>query len=149
MLLTHMIELRDSAKRWPDEWGGEGLREMADLVCNEFEEYVKALDGGITEKYLQLPVDADGRTWHVGDEVDLEEYGHREVVAVSDKALYYWNDMDEVEWTQAHTKRHWEPTTVKGLLNGLLKDIMHDPFIESEMRRLISECADKLELRHG
>lgn len=148
MLLGGMRELRSRLARWPSDWSGDELREMVDLACAEFEEFVEALDREARETHLLLPVDADGKVWHIGDEVDLDGYGHYEVVAVNARGIYYWNDCGEVEWTQAHTKRHWEPDTVESLLESLIRRIYDGAMALEDAKRLIPEYVDKLELKH-
>ena len=69
-----------------------------------------------THGYVELPKDADGKVWRVGDEI-VDDGMVCEVVGIGPNRLYYYVDAtDTVEWTQADSRRHHHAPTVEDVL---------------------------------
>lgn len=65
---------------------------------------------------VELPKDADGEVWLIGDEL-LDDGMVCEVVGIGPNRLYYYVDAtDTVEWTQADSRRHYHAPTVEDVL---------------------------------
>ena len=65
---------------------------------------------------VELPKDADGEVWRIGDEL-LDDGMVCEVVGIGPNRLYYYVDAtDTVEWTQADSRRHYHAPTVEDVL---------------------------------
>lgn len=148
MLLSGMRELRDRLAKWPLEWGGTELREMVEIACEEMEEFFDVLDKENRERYLKLPVDRDGKVWHVGDGIDLDGYGHTSVMAVNESGIYYWDHSGTfIEWAQADTKAHYNPNTVRSMLMDLVNKMCNNELLPSEARAMADEYAEKMTLK--
>lgn len=69
---------------------------------------------------VELPKDADGEVWRIGDEL-LDDGMVCEVVGIGPNRLYYYVDAtDTVEWTQADSRRHHHAPTVEDVLRNVV-----------------------------
>ena len=89
------------------------------IVCN----YLSEIEAEIAERYMELPVDADGVPIHVGDEM-VDSKTSRTVVAVAPKSFM----MDGYENGSfyrpglAKNHHHVKPRTLEDVLVDMLED---------------------------
>jgi len=110
-------ELRAGGKHVPASdtrwYGEEELTAIADRIDKEHAEAVAdALQlRGEPDRWVELPVDADGVPIHVGDEMEWPDGSTFDVVGISANTLFYVeHDFDDsAQWTAAHNKRHHQP----------------------------------------
>lgn len=57
------------------------------------------------ERYMRLPVDADGIPIHVGDTLEWHDGGRLTVIGIGSGVVFY-DDDDGVQWTMTGNKRH-------------------------------------------
>ena len=102
----------------------------------------------IAEKYMELPVDADGVSIHVGDNL-RSAYSETEYTA-----LGFWFDFDCGIWQvmvssnqamSGNILRHVKPRTVEDVINELLYDYMNDVHRNDE--DIIAKYAAELQMR--
>lgn len=115
--------LTDSMKSW-----GELMREQ----CGEIERE-------IAERYMELPVDADGVPIRCGDEVTADTLGNGKwsVFAV---ASDYWVDVDGYTHKPCET-HHVKPRTIEDVLRDLVNGIDR---VEFDVLTAIGEAADEI-----
>ena len=96
--------------------------------------------------WIRLPVDADGESWRLGDELMMEGEVC-EVVGIGGKTIFYAFG-DGVEWTIAHNNRHHHAPTVEDVLREMCLEI--DRRCERgsiDYDELFAEYAARLRLR--
>jgi len=66
----------------------------------------------LTERYTELPKDADGKPVRIGDVLEWPDGSDEpfEVVGIGLNGTVYYMYDDSCEWTNASTKRHHDPT---------------------------------------
>lgn len=91
----------------------DALHAIADRIDKEHAEAVAdALQlRGEPDRWVELPVDADGVPIHVGDVMEWPDGSTFDVVGISANTLFYVErDFDDsAQWTAAHNKRHHQP----------------------------------------
>ena len=103
-----------------------------------------AIEQEIAERYVKLPVDADGETWHIGDEIQAPPDGHATV-----KGLRVYELGGEQRWEVisgsylwgASTHRHYHAPTVEAVLCQFIDAIDDDRYGQAE---IIAEYAAKI-----
>ena len=103
------------------------LREYAEQCCPAYEDYdarmmeiADAVEAEIAEKYMELPVDADGVPIHVGDELfnknkPTDVY---KVTAIADNGyIRIYHDTAHIHSSQC---RHVKPRTLEDVLRGVV-----------------------------
>lgn len=75
---------------------------------------LEAIEQAIADRYMELPRDADGKPWHIGD---ITESGDRVRGIGYLTIVYDWKEND-CDW--AHTRTHKKPDTVEDVLRGLV-----------------------------
>lgn len=98
--------------------------------------------------YTPLPVDADGKPWHVGDVIEWDDGINAEVIAIGGSTLYYTDEVGIVDWTQAASKRHHRELTVENVLREFAEKITDSqiPSVHPTYEEAIAEYAEKLQL---
>lgn len=136
----------------------EKLRELRDeaaskmvdnprWVCARAEKIADEIEAEIAEKYMLLPVDADGVPIHVGDSIEYPN-GRRDIVrfiTVNDNAPTF----NESGWI-ASKCRHVKQRTVEDVLEELLDepDWEQSPDSYGDIkRRIIAKYAAELQMR--
>ena len=126
---------------WLREWWRDRFPVMDARLGSEFREHVDAIEGEVAERYVDLPIDADGIPWHVGD---MTENGN--VVNGMTIDFHGWhftgtrNDIDPaIHW-------HYVPKpTVEDVLRDYASRILIVGCIDEE-DELVAEYAAKLRL---
>lgn len=100
----------------------EKLRYYIDYGIKRRDELIKltdAIEREIAEKYMELPVDADGMPIHVGDSIEYPNGTHDVVrfITVNDNVPTF----NESGWV-ASKCRHVKPDPLKELLNDHLQE---------------------------
>ena len=119
--------------------------------------YIIELDGiaerieqEVSERYMELPVDADGEAIHVGDVMEWPITGETfEVVGVGDGTLFYIEDDGEyADWTGATTKRHHHALTVEDVLRQIIASANNGMHVHGALdtEQIVAEYAGKLKL---
>lgn len=123
--IKRLDEMRDYIKR-----GGNRL----DTSLS----YLDAIEAEIAERYMKLPVDADGVPIHCGDYMKLDN-GHKGNVWLIGAQDIMMSDHMCFDWAKS---RHVKPRTLEDVLYECFHDCMYKyPFgIES----IISKYADEL-----
>ena len=101
-----------------------GVKESTGLDSVLFETIADEIEREIAEKYMELPVDADGVPIHVGDTLQLGDT-RGEVVALTycpsnGKLPWEWQ-CDTGDWYNTAFARHANPDQVKELLEEFLE----------------------------
>ena len=109
------------------------LREYAEQCCPAYEDYdarmmeiADEIEAEIAEKYMELPVDADGVPIRVGDYLQLGET-RGEVVAITycpsnGKLPWEWQ-CDTGDWYNTAFARHVKPRTLESVLADLANEV--------------------------
>ena len=80
----------------------------------------KELERAVGERYMELPLDADGVPVMVGDLVSTPAWRQVEVIGVSSADVFYRDQYGNVEWTIAAGTRHEpEPESLREVLAEL------------------------------
>lgn len=87
---------------WLDSW-----HKAFDAACD-------AIEQAIAERYMELPLDADGKPWHIGDRTESDDC----VRAIGHKTIVYDFAENDCDW--AHTRTHEKPDTIEDVLRGLV-----------------------------
>ena len=105
-------DLRVYANDWRNGLGGypSDVETLADRIESE-----------ISERYMELPVDADGAPIKLGDVLGFRGLKVK-CAAVSQERVYYWNDFGYWTWENADECRHDKPRTVEDVLLDLVND---------------------------
>ena len=108
----------------------EKLRKLT--ICDKGEEYTAYLDAGdiadeiereIAEKYMELPVDAEGVPLHLNDEVvSLDTNAQLVVTGIADDAVQV--SCFSV-WERGDHFVHVKPRTVEDVLMDYTRDVLH------------------------
>ena len=147
-------ELREWAKGSTlSSWTAEHLTAIADRIDAEHESAcAEAYGNGVMSvpialdesQWVQLPKDADGEPWRLGDEL-MVEGEVCEVVGIGGKTIFYAFG-DGVEWTIAHNNRHYHAPTVEDVLREML-DAWGELPSNATNEAIVSEFARRLRLR--
>ena len=145
-MLESIEKLRDSCH----EDGSYYCKDTMEMYCN-------AIEAEIAERYMELPLDADGVPIHVGDE--MESDNERFVVcAVAPGRVHRWHvhNIGELDkGTVAYppdSLRHFKPRTVEDVLSDFRAEadmIYNDPKIggverADELSALDAKYADEI-----
>lgn len=112
------------------------------------------IEAELAERYMELPVDADGVPIHVGDE--LEGYGYPSGGAYC-KAVMGWGVMagereqpyrNWLMWSADALRHHHEPT-VEGVLEEFSCVLMGKREFDGDVTKAIAEYAAKLCLKEN
>ena len=137
----------------------EKLRKLT--ICDKGEKYTAYLDAGdiadeiereITEKYMKLPVDADGVPIHIGDR--LSHANNREFV-VNGITFYHntWrvvtdlatlDDGFQMRW--AKECRHVKTRTVEDVLERFVSEMAESKLTVDGSRKVIAKYAAELRI---
>lgn len=93
------------------------------------------LERDVEERYLKLPVDADGVPWHIGDVIE----GHGELRCMSINC-YGWTFVSSTAINPS-IHRHVKPRTIEDVLRGLVDGI---GTVEFDALTAIGEAADEI-----
>lgn len=131
---------------------GEYIREMIDEIESEIKsEYVartayRVLQREIAERYMELPVDADGVPLRYEDEVVSTEdilRIHMNVVGYSLAGVECMTKATKrIETIRASWLRHVKPRTIEDVLRDLLHDTAH--YFPSDCEDDIAKAADEI-----
>ena len=94
------------------------------------------------ERYMRLPVDADGVPIHLGDTLKWPDGGRLTVIGIGSGVVFY-DDDDGVQWTMPVNKRHYHKPTVEDVLREFGDEVRRCCDTEDT----IAEYAKKLQLR--
>ena len=78
-------------------------------------EFVNEIEQEIAERYIELPLDADGVPIHVGDKMRFCDF-NVQCAAVSPEHIYYWDEYSNGHWVKGRECRHYKPRTVEDVL---------------------------------
>lgn len=121
--------------------------EWLDSWHKAFDAASDAIEQVIAERYIELPVDAEGKPWHIGDRNESGEY----VRAIGYKTIVY--DFNEGDCDWAHMRTHEKPETIEDVLREAcgayhalmiesMSDVPHDMPAPSE---IIAEYVERIE----
>ena len=142
--------------------GKRGHGDTMDLVADEFgcpvpvHSYVlgyvaDAIEKELKERYMELPVDADGVPIHVGDEMDCgEHFGVQEAEGFIHGAVAFTvcdPQPARICTCPAHMTRHYHKPTVEDVLRDFAIACEDAGNAGDTVNRLISEYAEKLQLK--
>ena len=98
--------------------------------------------------YVKLPVDAEGKTIHVGDVMEWCDSGETLTVEGIGRDVLFYIDGENAEWTAARNKRHRHAPTVEDGLREFAEKITDSqiPGVHPTYEEAIAECAAKLRL---
>lgn len=125
-------------------------------TMNKVIEIADEIERENSEKYMELPVDADGVPIRVGDKMELvasEEYPDNYLVGSGEVVGYSFKDGEAAVLTQAlpapiHSRpnmlRHVKPDPVKELIENLVRDVYGSYYLTAEQDRQIDECAMRI-----
>ena len=135
--LKSIDKLRDTAFSY-----APNIRRQVNMACDEIEDE-------IAERYIELPVDADGVPWHIGDEVRRTERKDKPNIVTG---IYLYADgmhklhVSETEctaWTPNASKcRHVKPRTIEDVLYECFHDCMYK--YPTGIEDIIGKYADEL-----
>lgn len=109
----------------------------------EFDRELEALEREIAERYMELPVDADGVPIHLGDELDNINKSERyKVTSIGDNG--YIRIYSDTGWIHSSQCRHVKPDPVKELLEKLVRDVRGSYYLTAEQDRWVDECAERI-----
>lgn len=121
--------------------------------------YIIGLDGiaerieqEVSERFMELPVDAGGMPIRVGDVVEAGFYGTQEIAGVSGEnsdfpyVFFFPDDGTEAQWCEAQDCHHHAPT-VEDVLQDMLNSLDLDPTSHVDAGAVIAEYAQRLQLR--
>lgn len=112
---------------------------------------VEKIEQEVSERFMELPLDADGVPIRVGDVMEWPTTGETfEVVGIGDGTLFYIGDGNELaDWTGASTKRHYHAPTVEDVLREFAEKITDSqiPDVHPTYEEAIAEYAQRLQLR--
>ena len=112
---------------------------------------VEKIEKEVSERFMELPLDADGVPVRVGDVMEWPTTGETfEVVSVGDGTLFYIGDGNELaDWTGASTKRHHHEPTVEDVLREfyVLAVRGKEAHAEDVDEGVLAEYAQRLQLR--
>lgn len=102
--------------------------DFASVGCDAVLEIADEIEQEITERYMELPVDADGVPIHVGDCLQLGDT-RGEVVALTycpanGKLPWEWQ-CDTGDWYNTAFAYHVKPRTVEDVLHECFHDCMY------------------------
>ena len=124
----------------------EKLREYAEQCCPEYEDYdsrmmkiADAIEAEIAERYMELPVDADGVPWHIGD-------------AIKDHGKLHRMSLDKYGWAfegstaiDPRLHRHVNPRTIEDVLKAFFHDALDaDTFCTVRLDDVLAKYADEI-----
>lgn len=100
-------------------------------------EIANKIEREIAEKYMLLPVDADGVPIHVDDEMTDKDSIPYIVTSVSATRVY----CKDGSWVEPSDSHHVNPDPVKELLEKLVRDVYGNYHLTAEQDKWIDECA--------
>lgn len=114
-------ELRELTKEWRRKSITPGRNPAADKVdC-----IADAIEAEVAERYMELPLDADGVCIRVGDEMErISGFKYGKVAGVGVGVFFTNHYMNDYHKQFAADCRHVEPRT--------LEDVLQDAFIECD-----------------
>ena len=118
---------------WLDSW-----HKAFDAACDEIE-------SEIAERYMELPLDADGEVIRVGDTLSSDVYDNDFEVrgwllGKSNDRWYVLTSLDNM--IAVDTCRHVKPRTIEDVLRELLRDTAH--YFPSDCEDDIARAADEI-----
>lgn len=101
------------------------LRKLAD-ECYTFNDcsdklmvIADEIEREIAERYMLLPVDADGVPIRVGDKLRFCDFAVQ-CAAVSPERIYYWDEYSNGHWVKGVECRHCKSRTIEDVLEEFL-----------------------------
>ncbi len=126
----------------------EELREwsrLGPMVCQDLLDIADEIEREIAERFMELPVDADGVPIRVGDELETAHGGKVIVEYVGECEVRVYRDGEHYRVSQdeyAYTCRHVKPRTIEDILALFLTAVGDDdPHYYDEQ---IAEYADEI-----
>jgi hypothetical protein len=135
-----LIELLKDAARDYESLQADcrGMSDLKDTCWQKFKDLHEAVD----ERYIELPVDANGEPWHIGD---VTENGNVvKGMAIDNTGEWYFINTRNVIDPQAHY--HYKKPTVEDMLRDFAY-CLEDGATEQSMDELVGEYAKKLQLK--
>ena len=117
----------------------------------KFDELINSIQAEVDEKYMLLPVDADGVPIHMGDTLQLGDT-RGEVVALTycpanGKLPWEWQ-CDTGDWYNTAFARHVKPRTVEDVLLDLTNEVASQGHqIGLTANEIIAKYASELRMR--
>ena len=110
-------------------------RDEADYV----DEIADEIEAEIAERYMLLPVDKSGETWHIGDKFAFAGADGRKhictVSGVSDCEVFFYYD----EHSSSTKHRHFTARAIAHVKPRTLEDVLEDYVVEYQTRHARSE----------
>lgn len=105
-------------------------------------ECVDAIESEVAERFIELPVDAEGVPWHVGD---VTENGNVVRAITFDRiGAHFTGTVNDID-PSIHT--HFEPRTIEDALRDLVDDALggtgRDPLLK-DWSALVARYADEI-----
>ena len=137
--MTHM-EGVDKLREWAHGFNGPWKRNEDALL-----KIADAIEAEVADRYVALPVDADGVPIRVGDWITGVWDAKAKVVAITSEAVYWW-EPDGCHWCHAHEVRHHHVPTVEDVLREFVATLMERGELSNGGAQTIAEFAAKLRL---
>lgn len=94
------------------------------LTAYKLNELADAIEAEVAERYVALPLDADGVPVRIGDVMEWDDTSTAEVVGVGDGTFFYVEDGEaQADWSCAKYKVHHYEPTVESTLREMLAEI--------------------------
>ena len=104
------------------------------------DEIADAIEQAIAERYMELPLDADGKPWHIGDHTESGD----SVRAIGNKTIVYDFEENDCDW--AHTRTHEKPDTIEDVLRDFYDMLRFGSDLPDEPDPLeIAEYVERIE----
>ena len=131
---------------------GTGDNNFVTLKKEAFDRYCDAIQAEVDERYMKLPVDADGVPIHVGDVVEFGENLNQGIVKALNEHMVIAMHVDDccmnyakygLLWN-ADACRHVKPRTVEDVLLDFLKEsrdfnLKHTGEVDEAIKRYSAE----------
>ena len=145
MTLESIGKLREALKDCTSVSGFEPYQfDTYWITAAACDKYIDEIEREIAEKYMELPVDADGVPIHVADHM---EYMGDEIVvaAITPTRAYYWIPSNgygsEMAYKDGEKLHRFKPRTIEDVLDDLLEEWATRPTSEDV---LVEKYADEL-----
>ena len=136
--LREIADRLDDAAARMSEHGFSPIGIKAGIIADEIEREIQ-------ERYLLLPVDADGVPIHVGDKLDW--CGKKIIVrGVCKDSVWFEPDSNDQEWRciWANTCRHVKPRTLEDVLTDFVLAVREDANLTNGVARNVDKYAAEI-----
>lgn len=134
-----------------DETRDAYLRGAANYII-ELDGIAERIEQGVSERYMELPLDADGVPIRVGDVMEfsafeIEKPVTRMVDGIGQGVFFAWCGERGYQQHEAKRYRHHHEPTVEDVLWDMLDSLDLDPTSHVDTGAVVAEYAQRLQLR--